>query len=139
VKVLGQKARLDEIGAAVVFVVYDEPERVRGGLLRGLDVPFSVLVDPNRDAYRAWGLRRSSVAGVWLDPRVWKRYASLLAHGERPGRPGEDTLQLGGDFVLDRGGIVTYARPQQRDDRPAVLTLVRELERAAATGAAGGQ
>lgn len=137
-KVLGQKARLDEIGAAAVFVVYDEPERVRGGLLRGLDVPFPVLVDADRDAYRAWGLRRSSVAGVWLDPRVWKRYAALIARGERPGRPGEDTLQLGGDFVVDRGGIVTYARPQQRDDRPAVLALVSELERAA-TGSACGQ
>lgn len=132
-KVLGQKVRLDEIGAAAVFVVNDDSERVRGGLLRGLDVPFPVLVDANRDAYRAWGLRRSSVAGVWLDPRVWKRYASLLAHGERPGRPGEDTLQLGGDFVLDRGGIVTYARPQQRDDRPAAPALLAELERAAAT------
>lgn len=137
-KVLGQKAMLDEIGATAVFVVYDEPERVRGGLLRGLDVPFPVLVDADRDAYRAWGLRRSSVAAVWLDPRVWKRYALLLAHGERPGRPGEDTLQLGGDFVLDGGGIVTYARPQQRDDRPAVLALVTELKRAA-TGSAGGQ
>jgi len=137
VKVLGQKARLDEIGAAAVFVVHDAPERVRGGLLRGLDIPFPVLVDADRDAYRAWGLRRSSVAGVWLDPRVWQRYAALLVRGERPGRPGADTLQLGGDFVVDRDGIVAYARPQQRDDRPPVLALVSELERAATRSVPG--
>jgi len=137
VKVLGQKARLDEIGAAAVFVVFDAPERVRGGLLRGLDIPFPVLVDADRDAYRAWGLRRSSVAGVWLDPRVWKRYAALLVRGERLGLPGTDTLQLGGDFVVDRDGIVTYARPQQRDDRPPVLALVSELERAATRSVPG--
>lgn len=136
-KVLGQKARLDEIGAAAVFVVFDAPERVRGGLLRGLDIPFPVLVDADRDAYRAWGLRRSSVAGVWLDPRVWRRYAALLVRGERLGRPGADTLQLGGDFVVDRDGIVTYARPQQRDDRPPVLALVSELERAATRSVPG--
>ena len=129
-KVLGQKEKLDAIGATALFVVYDDPERVRTGLLRGLDVPFPVLVDRERDAYRIWGLRRSSVAGVWLDPRVWGRYAALIARGERPGRPGEDTLQLGGDFIVDPGGTVTYARPQQRDDRPSVLMLVDELKAA---------
>jgi hypothetical protein len=43
---------------------------------------------------------------------------------------GEDTLQLGGDFVVDRAGFVVYARPQQRDDRPPVITLLDELVRA---------
>jgi len=133
VKVLGQKAKLDAIGATALFVVYDEPERVLAGLLSGLDVPFPVLVDVERDAYRAWGLRRSSVAGVWLDPRVWGRYAALLAGGERPRRLGRDTLQLGGDFVVGPDGTVTYARPQRRDDRPSVLTLVGELRASART------
>jgi hypothetical protein len=127
VKVLGQKEKLDAIGAIAVFVVHDEPERVRAGLLEGLDVRFPVLVDRERVAYRAWGLRRSSVAGVWLDPRVWMRYAALIVRGERLRRPGLDTLQLGGDFVVRPDGVVSYARPQRRDDRPSVLTLVGEL------------
>lgn len=129
-QVLGQKAKLEEIGATALFVVCDEPERVRAGLLSGLDVPFPVLVDRERDAYRAWGMRRSSAAGVWLDPRVWGRYAALMARGERPRRLGRDTLQLGGDFVVGPDGAVRYARPQRRDDRPSVLTLVSELREA---------
>jgi hypothetical protein len=137
VKVLGQKAKLDEMGATVTFVVCDERERALGGLLRGLEVPFPVLVDVDRDAYRAWGLRRSSPAGIWLDPRVWRQYAALIAGGARPARPGADPLQLGGDFIVGRDGVITYARPQERDDRPAVLTLVRELERASARRPAG--
>ncbi len=130
-KVLGQTEKLAAIGATAVFVVHDEPERVLTGLLSGLDVPFPVLVDRERDAYRAWGLRRSSLAGVWLDPLVWGRYAVLMARGERPRRLGRDTLQLGGDFVVGPGGTVTYARPQRRDDRPSVLTLVSELRASA--------
>jgi peroxiredoxin len=127
VKVLGYKHRLDEIGATAVFVTFDDPEPVRDRLLAGLDVPYPVLVDREREAYRAWGLRRSSVAGIWLDPRVWARYTSLLLRGARLHRPGSDTLQLGGDFVINRDGIVVYARPQERDDRPSVGELLDAL------------
>jgi len=130
VKVLGYEHLLDEIGATAVFVTFDEPEAVRSGLLAGLEVPYPVLVDREREAYREWGLRRSSVAGVWLDPRLWARYASLLLRGERLRRPGSDTLQLGGDFVVDREGVVVYSRPQERDDRPPVGELLGALRRA---------
>ena len=130
-QVLGQKEKLDAIGATAVFVVHDDVASVNNGLLRGLDVDVPMLVDPARQAYEAWGMDRSSVAGIWLDPRVWLRYARLLAGGQPLLRPGGDTLQLGGDFVVDPAGIVTYARPQTRDDRPAVSALVDELRRAA--------
>lgn len=130
-KVLSRKRQLDDLGATAVFVVHDDPTLVRNGLLSGLDVPYPVLVDRERAAYRAWGMRRSSVAGVWLDPRVWARYAGLVVRGERLRRLGADTLQLGGDFVVGSDGIVTYARPQLRDDRPPVAELLRELRLAA--------
>ncbi len=129
-KVLSQKPKLDGLGATALFVVHDDPAVIRGGLLDGLDVPYPVLVDRERAAYRDWGLRRSSRAGVWLDPRVWARYAALVARGERLRPFGRDTLQLGGDFVVDPDGIVTYARPQRRDDRPPVSLLVDELRTA---------
>ncbi len=126
-KVLEYKRQLDEADASVVFVTFDDPEPVRHGLLAGLEVPYPVLVDRERVVYRAWGLRRSSLAGIWLDPRVWARYATLVVRGERLRRLGSDTLQLGGDFVLDGDGTVVYARPQQRDDRPPVGELLRML------------
>src|SRR5262249_22680677 len=55
VKVLHHPERIDELGT-VLFVAFDRPERLRDSLLRGLDVPYPVLVDPERSAYRAWGL-----------------------------------------------------------------------------------
>ena len=127
---LHDRDRINELGTAV-FVAFDEPERLRDSLLRGLDVPYPVLVDMDRSAYRAWGLRRGSLLTVWGDPGVWRRYARELAHGARLRRPGTDTLQLGGDFVIDGAGTVVYSRPQRRDDRPPVAELLRALERAA--------
>ena len=132
-KVLGKRDQIEALGATVVFVVHDDAVNIRQGMLRDLDVLFPVLVDLERGAYDAWGLHRSSVAGVWLDPRVWARYAVLLLHGSPLLRFGGDTLQLGGDFVVDREGRVTYARPQVRDDRPPVGELVNELASARAS------
>jgi hypothetical protein len=131
VKVLHHRDRVGRTGGAAVFVVHDPPERVRAGLLRDLDVPWPVLVDLDRVAYRAWGLRRAAFRTVWLDPRVWGRYVRLLLGGQRLQRLGRDSLQLGGDFVVGPDGVVTWARPQRADDRPPVGVLLGELERAA--------
>jgi hypothetical protein len=131
VKVLHHRDRVARTGATAVFVVHDTPEQVRAGLLLDLDLPWPVLVDPDRVAYRAWGLRRAAFRTVWLDPRVWARYGCLLLGGERLQRLGRDTLQLGGDFVVDPDGVITWARPQRADDRPPVGVLLTELERAA--------
>jgi hypothetical protein len=132
VKVLHHQERIDQLGTAL-FVAFDRPERLRDALLHGLEVPYPVLVDGGRSAYRAWGLERGSMLSIWGDPHVWRRYASELVHGARFRRPGTDTLQLGGDFVVDPAGIVAYSRPQRRDDRPPVAELLRALERAAIT------
>ena len=111
-------------------VVFDPPDVVRRTLLADLTVPFPVLVDQARDAYRAWGLRRVRARELWLDPGVWRQYARLLAAGERITGRGGDVRQMGGDFVVDRAGRLAYARPQERDDRPTVGDLMRVLESA---------
>jgi AhpC/TSA antioxidant enzyme len=130
VKVLGKKERLQAAGAAALFVVHDEPARIRETMLHNLDVPFPVLVDHDRIAYRAWGLRRARWWTVWLDPHVWRSYARMLRQGERF-TLGRDTLQLGGDFVVAPSGEVVYSRPQKTDDRPPVGVLLKAVEQAA--------
>lgn len=128
-KVLAERDRIEALGASAVFVVHDPPEAIRSSMLSGVEVPYPLLVDLERRAYREWGLGRVPFARIYLDPRVWWRYARLLLGGE-PWRPGgRDTLQMGGDFVLGPDGTVAYARPQQVDDRPPVKLLIRELER----------
>jgi hypothetical protein len=130
VKVLRAEDRIRAAGATAVFVVHDDPDRVRAGLLRDLDVPFPVLVDPERQAYRDWGLRRASFARIYLSPSVWLNYARMLRRGERLSPGGRDPLQLGGDFVVGADGRLLYSRPQEADDRPPVAVLLAAVEKA---------
>jgi len=96
----------------------------------GLDVP--LFGDPERAVYRAFGFARGSFARVWLDPRVWARYAQLLHSGQRPGLNDQDKLQLGGDAVFDASGVLTWIhRSAGPEDRPSVATVATELRAAA--------
>ncbi|MBW3619500.1 MAG: redoxin domain-containing protein [Actinobacteria bacterium] len=128
-KVRDRAGRLEASGAAALFVVHDEPRLVRSQLLAGVgELPFPVLVDREREAYRRWGLGRAAWWRVWLDPKVWQQYARLLTSGQRIRGSGEDTLQLGGDFVVAPDGTIAYSRPQRRDDRPPVGELLAVIE-----------
>jgi hypothetical protein len=135
---LERRDRIYGVGGEVVVVVHDEAGRVRGGVLRGLDVPFRVVIDLEREAYRAWGLPRASFAATYLSRYAFRDYAERLRGRGRGMLPGRDPRQLGGDFVVDGSGRVTYSYPQANiADRPPVAVLVRELRAAAGPSAAG--
>lgn len=128
-KVCEREVRIHGAGAEAAFVLHDHPDLLRETMLDGLDVPFPVCVDEQRDAYRAWGTRRAGVATIFLDPKVWWQYGKLvLGGGERLRRSGKDPLQLGGDFIVAPDGTLAYSRPQRRDDRPPTAELVGRLE-----------
>ena len=127
-KVIKHRQRLADAGATAVFVAHDDAATLRRSMLAGVSCPFPVLSDADRSSYAAWGLQRASFARIWLDPKTWSQYARLLRSGERIRTLGNDTRQLGGDFVIDPEGVVAYARPQQRDDRPPVGRLLSAIE-----------
>ncbi|MGE3449230.1 MAG: AhpC/TSA family protein [Microbacteriaceae bacterium] len=116
--------RFDDFGdAAIAIITFSAPAQVVVYQRMRL-APLPVLVDEARSTYAAYGLGRGSVWKVW-GPKVWWAYARLLRRGRRLHRPTEDTLQLGGDFVVGRDGRLAYAfRSQDPDDRPPVDELV---------------
>ncbi len=88
---------------------------------RASPYPFEFYGDHEREAYAAFGFCRGSIARVWLDPRVWMASARGVSRGGHTGLPSEDTLQLGGDVLVDAEGIVTWVYPSDGpDDRPDV-------------------
>jgi hypothetical protein len=117
--------RLEELGDAEVALITFTRQRNLRGYRSRLGLPFAVLADEDRSAYRAYGLGR----GPWWRVYGWqtlRRYGQLLRRGRRLERPSEDTLQLGGDFVVDRDGRLVYAfRSTGPDDRPGVDDLIR--------------
>lgn len=121
--------RLDEFqDAGVVLVTFTKPRNLAG--YRGrhhLDYP--VVTDEERRAYEAYGLERGSVFRVY-GLATLRRYAALRRQGAELEMPKEDTLQLGGDFVVGRDGRLTYVfRSEGPDDRPEVDELIEAVNR----------
>ena len=93
--------------------------------------PFRLLLDPERKAYRAFGLERSLLRS-WNPRTIW-RYVRLLVSGRRWRGIQGDSSQLGADFVVDASGIVRLAYyshdPTDRPDVEELLTLLANLDR----------
>jgi hypothetical protein len=121
----------EELGLRPSCVTFAIPELL-ALFERELDLGYPVYGDPDRKAYAAFGFGRGSVGRVWLDPRVWARYAKLIARGQRLHRPQEDTLQLGGDVIASDGVVRWVYHSNGPDDRPSI----EEFKRAAAAPAA---
>ena len=121
--------RLADLGdAAVALVTFTRQRNVRGYRNR-FGIPYPVLGDEERVAYRAYGLGRGPWWRVW-GPATVRAYARLVRRGARLERPKEDTAQLGGDFVVDREGRLAYVyRSTGPADRPAVEDLVAVVSR----------
>jgi peroxiredoxin len=112
----------------VVAVSLTTPPRV-AAYLQAHPLPFPAVSDPERAAYQALSLERTPWSS-FLRPRVIARYLKLMFLGWRPQKSekGEDVLQLGGDFVIDSTGRLTYAyRSREPTDRPPARALVEAV------------
>lgn len=119
--------RLSEFDPAVVVVLitFTSSAALSEYAERG-NRSFPHLIDADRRGYRAYGLGRGSVARVWGRKAV-KRYIEIFRRDGGRGwrRPVEDTLQLGGDFVVAPDGTLAYGFwGEGPDDRPSVDTLI---------------
>lgn len=126
------KKHYDEIrrlGAEVLVVTMTEPAKLAVYLDR-FPSPFPVVSDPSLASYRAFELGRTSLGGMLL--KSVGGYLKLMAKGWLPKTPnqGEDIMQLGGDFILDKEGKMVYAyRSADPTDRPAAEDLVQAVRK----------
>ena len=106
-----------------------EPRDQLFQLARQLRLPFPLLSDPERDVYRAYGLQRGRLSQL-LSPGTVLAYVKLLAGGRIYHFRWSDLRQLGGDFVIDRQGIVRFEhRSAAPHHRPSVELLLVQLDR----------
>jgi hypothetical protein len=118
----------DELRVRVVVIAFAPADSLaRYQRRQGLD-GLLVLSDPERRAYQALEFGRGSIARVWLHPRLWLRYAQLLLQGRRPERAQDDTLQLGGDVLVDADGRIRWIYASKGpEDRPAISQIRRAI------------
>ena len=88
---------------------------------------FQFLLDPERKAYQAFGLEYS--LGRSWSPKIWFEYARLMAQGRKWRGIQGDSGQLGGDFIVDRSGIIRMAYGSHDPaDRPSVSDILEKLK-----------
>ncbi len=115
--------------AVEIVVSFDPVRRVRG-YCRRFARPFTCLSDEPRAAYRAFGLGRASWLRT-LTPRALAPYIRLMFSPRRSalGRAAEhDLRQMGGDFVVSPGGVLTLAYASHDPaDRPPVDRIMAAI------------
>lgn len=112
----------------MLVVTQSRPEAVAA-----MSLPLPTVCDPDRAAYRYFGLDRGRWS-MFFRRGVLHRYLSLIFTGWRPhrGETGEDMLQLGGDFILSVDRRLWYAhRSNDPADRPAASDLVKQIRQLA--------
>ena len=117
------RSSFDESNTEVLLVSFETPSRI-AWYLEDVEFGWPVLFDEERVVYAAYGLRRAGLFQVWLSPRTVGFYVRALLRRQRIRRPKADSLQLGGDVLIDSGGIVRFIhRSSEPADRPAVGQL----------------
>lgn len=112
-------------GCEIVVVTPSRAEDLRE-VLADDPQPYLMVGDPEREAYRAFGLNRGKFS-MFFTPKVLGHYFSKMWAGWKIKKPrkGEDLLQLGGDFVLDSSRRLIFAyRSSDPADRPSVQQLL---------------
>ena len=127
-----RREEIEALGAAAIFVAFDEPALLSAKMLHEVALPFPLLLDRTRETYARWGMGRTGLTGAMLSPSLNLRYLKLLAKGERFLGFAPDMFQLGGDFVVDKQGTLVFAqRMRNNGDRADTGKLIDQVARAA--------
>jgi hypothetical protein len=90
-------------------------------------IPFPLLVDHDRDSYRALELKIGSLMDV-AGPKVWMRGIKGTLSGHPSTLPKQDPKQMGGVMVVAPGGHVLYLhRAEESSDNPPIDEVLEAL------------
>jgi hypothetical protein len=118
---------IEELGIATLVVTFERPD-IASAYVEETALPWPLVLDPARRLYQAFGMARGDRWAIW-GPASWGIYLSLLRRGRRLRPPTGDIYQLGGDVLIEPGGLVAYHRvgegPADRPEIDELLGIVR--------------
>lgn len=121
----GRREGFEEAGVDIVMIGPGTPAEA-AAFAGKLGLRDSVMTDPERTAYRAYGLAEASARSL-LDPRVIAGGVRAAARGFLPRTSSGNPLQLQGQFLIDRDGIIRSAtRPRLMSDIPSATALLAD-------------
>ncbi len=120
---------LSALGVKIAVVTFEFGSAAQA-YVRETDLPWPMLVDESRALYVAYGMERGSWWAIY-GPASWWIYAKLLVKGRRLQRSHGNYDQLGGNVLIDPGGIVRLHHVGSGPaDRPSVTTIIDRIRNA---------
>ena len=123
----------DEItarGLQVAVVTFEDAARAQA-YQKDVNLAWPLLIDADRGLYAAYGMHEGTTWEI-MGPTSWSAYIKLMLRGRRPRRPTGNVHQLGGDVLIDPGGIVRVHHVSSGPaDRPSVTSLLEVVQDAA--------
>jgi hypothetical protein len=115
-----------EAADAGVFAIGMGFPKMAAHFKKDLGIPFPLLVDHERETYKALAIGRASAWNIY-GPPVWiKGIRSILEHSNK--LPKQDPFQLGGAAVVDKNGEVLYLyRSRDSSDVPPIDEVLAAL------------
>jgi peroxiredoxin len=106
-QIVTSKSEIARAGLAIVAVTQGKPEETLEFCKRQAP-EVMCLADPERKAYRAYGLERGSWWQVALSPQVILGTLRAWRHGHKPEPPprGQDAQQMSGTFIIGTDGKI---------------------------------
>lgn len=118
---------IDLLNTNIVAVSFGTPYWANAWL-EETQAPFPIWLDVEKQSYELYGMT-SSALRAWGVRNLWY-YAQAIAKGEQLKEHRGDTSQMGGNFIVDKDGIVQFAYPSKNPtDRPEISQLLDTLRR----------
>lgn len=118
--------QFEQAGGRLVLVGMGTPEEA-AAFAGKLEIPVSMISDPDRRLYRDFGLKTASIPELFL-PSVAFKAITAMAQGHTVGLPVGDIRQLPGVFIIDTGGRIVFSHVgKDAADHPDAKTLLAAL------------
>lgn len=120
--------QLDEASVTVKVVAFDDDFMAKAYVAK-TKLSWPLLLDSKRELYRGYGMERGTFWQLYNPISIFK-YLWLIVTGTRPGKPGSDWNQMGGDILIDPDGIVRmHFVSGNPHDRPSVKEIFELIEK----------
>ena len=101
------REKIEQAGLSLVVVTQGTPE-MTGQFAKQYAPGLTLLADPERKAYAAYGLERGNLFQTFLNLQVWKAIAKSRKKGYAVEVPpeGQDAMQMSGSFIISKAGKI---------------------------------
>jgi alkyl hydroperoxide reductase subunit AhpC len=119
-----RESELKQLDIQVIVITFDVDFLARA-YVRETSLKWPLLADPQRTLYSGYGFLRGSLWDLY-NPVSIAKYIGVILRGQRPGRPGADWHQLGGDVLIDPNGVVRLLHKSlSPHDRPSIESILK--------------